>query len=107
MRRMLGLVLAGLMLAGTAQAGPIHDAAASGNVDELVRLIKAGTDVDELNAMGETALMVAARENQRYTLQALLTYLADVNARSPDGMTALHWAAYGNEAWFIETLDVA
>ena len=107
MQRALGLAVAVLMLAGTAQAGPIHDAAVSGDVDGLVRLIKAGTNVNELNAAGETALMVAARESQRYTLQALLTYLADVNAKSPDGMTALHWAAYGNEAWFIETLDVA
>ena len=45
----------------------------------------------------ESPLADAAEKQDRVTLRALLKQNADVNAAQPDGMTALHWAAYLDE----------
>ena len=47
-------------------------------------------------AASEVADAVMQQDAQR--LHALLTRHADVNAREPDGSTALHWAAYRGDA---------
>jgi len=43
---------------------------------------------------GDARLADAAEKQDRATVRTLLKQHADVNAPQPDGMTALHWAAY-------------
>ena len=45
----------------------------------------------------DTRLVDAVRGADRHLVQALLGEPVDVNARQPDGATALHWAAYLND----------
>jgi len=45
-------------------------------------------------APGRAPLADAAEKMDRAAIRTLLTQHADVNASQPDGMTALHWAAY-------------
>lgn len=47
---------------------------------------------------GESLLAVAVEKGDRAQIKAVLKSGSDVNAAMPDGMTALHWAAYKNEA---------
>ncbi len=55
-------ILAVLWLAGgaAATAGPLHDAAAAGDIDAVKRLIEAGADVNEQDRFGFTPLDIAA-----------------------------------------------
>lgn len=45
----------------------------------------------------EAAIADAAEKSNRAIIQKLVKEEADVNAPQPDGMTALHWAAYKND----------
>ena len=49
-------------------------------------------------APADTRLADAAQRGERQAVRALLQQKADVNAAQGDGMTALHWAAAGNDA---------
>src|SRR3954468_17112988 len=50
-------------------------------------------------AQGPTApLADAERQQDKQAVLALLAKKADVNARQPDGATALHWAVYADDA---------
>ena len=48
-------------------------------------------------------LVDAIRDGDRHAVRALLEEPVDVNARQPDGATALHWAVYLND---LETVDL-
>src|SRR6185503_18986951 len=48
-------------------------------------------------AASKSPLADAAEKSDRSTLRTLLKQQADVNAPQPDGMTALHWAAYRDD----------
>ena len=45
----------------------------------------------------ESSLADAAEKSDRAAIRTLLKQRADVNASQPDGMTALHWAAYRDD----------
>src|SRR5262245_43979862 len=50
-------------------------------------------------AQGSDApLADAARRQDKQAVLSLLAKKADVNARQPDGATALHWAVYADDA---------
>ena len=55
-------------------------------------LLKAGVDPNRTNALGQTALMIAAENGEAETVQALLDAGAKVDAADPEGATALHIA---------------
>ena len=55
-------------------------------------LLKAGAEPKRTNALGQTALMIAAENGEPETIQALLAAGAKVDAADPDGETALHVA---------------
>ena len=60
MLRLLSVVAFWLGLAAAAaMAGPLHDAAQSGDEAALRALLDAGAAIDEKNSTGETALVVA------------------------------------------------
>jgi uncharacterized protein len=48
-------------------------------------------------ASAETPLLEAARSDDRDRVAALLKARPDVNAKAPDGATALHWAAHHDD----------
>src|ERR1044071_3681929 len=47
--------------------------------------------------LAASSLADAAEKSDHATLHALLESLSDANAAQPDGMTALHWAAYQDD----------
>ena len=53
-------------------------------------------DIEQRNEAGESALIVAAEYGHVYSVTVLLKAGADVNGRSSDGRTALHYAVLGN-----------
>ena len=73
----------------------VAEAAASGNIEKIRELIKAGADVNEKNSHSFSALMIAARTGNIDMMKVLIDAKADVN-ESDDGFTALMAAiAYG------------
>ena len=52
-------------------------------------------------------LVEVIRNGDRHAVRALLEQPVDVNARQPDGATALHWAAYLNDRETAELLVAA
>ena len=60
--------------------------------------------VASLGAAGnDVQLLDAVKSRNGQAVRALLQKKADVNASDPDGTTALHWAALGND---VETVDL-
>ncbi len=51
-----------------------------------------------------TALVEAARNQDKEALRTLLKQKIDVNAAEPDGTTALHWAAHWNDSESVDLL---
>jgi ankyrin repeat protein len=64
----------------------------SGNLRQVNALLQAGTDVNEADANGNTALLVAARMGQAGIVRRLLEAGADVNLANHNGLTSLHMA---------------
>jgi ankyrin repeat protein len=83
--------------AGGAAAGPLHDAASSGDEALVIRLLEGGADINEQNATGETALILAALGGHTKVVDELLMRNADATLRNDRGMTALHAAAFFGE----------
>src|SRR5215210_6571075 len=58
-----------------------------------------------LHAAAADALLAnAVQQMDRATVRRLLERPADVNASQPDGMTALHWAAYQDDSELVDRL---
>lgn len=99
--RGVGCLLAGLATAGLAQTmthtQTLHEAAASGNVAEVKRLLDKGVEVNTKDGKGRTPLILAAKgSNTLEVVKALLEKGADVNEKS-NGETPLSVAAnFGN-----------
>lgn len=97
-RTWIGLAAAVLLAGcgGRVKLSPLTAAAAAGNVDEIRRLVAAGTSPNALDESGQTALGVAARAGQVAAIAALVEAGADVNlidqrtTRWPPLVHALH-----------------
>jgi ankyrin repeat protein len=68
---------------------PFLKAAMQGNYGVVVSLIDQGTDVEEINSEGRTALMISASNGSLDMINTLLHAGANVNATSEKGWTAL------------------
>jgi uncharacterized protein len=55
-------------------------------------------------ADSDLRLLEAAKRQDRSAVVALMKERVDVNAQQPDGTTALHWAAYHDDAATVEAL---
>jgi excisionase family DNA binding protein len=71
---------------------PLVEAAFEGDMVRVQALIEEGADVNERDASGRTALMIAANRGHTYVVQLLLERGADANARDNQGLTALEAA---------------
>lgn len=85
-----------------AQAGPLHDAAASGNLAKVRDLLdNQGVSVDQKGYLGETALHQAASRGRLEVLEELLARKAQVDPRDRSGRTPLDWASTNGQ---LETM---
>jgi cytochrome c len=80
-----------LCLPDWADAGPLHDAAKTGDVDLIAQLLDQGADINEIAGSG-TPLYFAINTQHAEAAELLIERGADVNARSTFG-TPLHAAA--------------
>ncbi|XP_062513044.1 uncharacterized protein LOC134188856 isoform X2 [Corticium candelabrum] len=69
------------------------EAARSGNMSNVDRLLNTGMDVNSRNVMGYAALREAVVNNHESVCRVLLDRGARVDDRDDMGWTALHWAA--------------
>lgn len=76
------LLLASLALPSTGLAGPIHEAALTGDVELMEMLIDNGADVDARDVHGYTPLLLAIQEGNTDIAKTLIANGADVNARA-------------------------
>ncbi len=97
--RFLPAIMVSLLgLSSIAHASAIHDAARSGDLDQVQKLIVQGVDVNASAMRDETPLILAALAGQGEIVNYLLQRGADINARNSSGMTSLHAAAYTGHA---------
>lgn len=83
----------------------LHDAARDGHPRTVVRLLRQGAGLDEPDAQGWTALMIASVQGKVAMVEHLLRLGASPNARTPDGKTALYFAAWSGEVSVLEALQ--
>ena len=101
------LSLALILLISTSfasQAAAMHDAAKSGDLDQIQRLVVKGVDVNEPAVRGETPLIIAALAGNGDIVNYLLQRGADINAHSASGLSALHAAAYAGHSEIVSLL---
>src|SRR5262245_52885130 len=90
----------GLSLAAVVVATTVGVAAQNGTTSPTsagatgARVPAAGAETSKV----PSPLADAAQQQNKQAVQARLAKKADVNAAQPDGATALHWAAYAEDA---------
>lgn len=82
----------------------IHEAADTGDVETIRKLLAEKTAVDARDERGLTPLMRAARRGRMDAFHTLRAAGAEVHARDARGYTALHWAAQGDQPDMIGVL---
>jgi cytochrome c len=96
MGRSLLVAIALMLDAVLAEAGPVHDAARSGDLTEMRRLIREGADLYELDRVTGMPLHTAAANGHLEVAEILISVGARINDRA--GMlraTPLHMAVLG------------
>lgn len=94
----LGLLLLILFGFSSALAQPLHDATREGDLDEVKRLLAAGTNINTKNYHGDTPLHSMTYVGSPAMAELLIENGADVNAENNNGDTPLHYAVLnGNE----------
>jgi uncharacterized protein len=82
----------------------MHVAAASGNLQIMAILYKAGGDINARNSVGDSPLDLAAEHDQLEAAKLLLEMKARVNDQDKNGMTALMFAAKAGDVEMIRAL---
>jgi len=96
MKHLLLTTIAAVVLVGTAFAGPIHDAAKSGDIAGVQAELDKGTEVNGKDHVQQTPLHLSAQYGHKAVSELLIAKGVDVNARTRSERTALHNAArYG------------
>lgn len=85
-------------------AATIHDAAKSGDLAEVQRLVVDGVDVNAKSVNDETPLIVATLQGQGEIANYLLQRGANIDARNSGGLSALHAAAYAGHSDIVTLL---
>jgi len=82
----------------------MHIAAASGNLQILAILYKAGADVNQHDAVGSTPLDYAAEHDNYEAAKLLVEMRTNVNDQNKNGMTALMYAARTGDIQLVHML---
>lgn len=82
----------------------LRDAASSGNLSELKRLVQEGVPVNDRSSFNNTALLHAAMHGKRDCLRFLIDNGADVNIANDSGYTPLICAAKIGDHEAVEML---
>ena len=103
------LVAAALLVAfafapSASAQGKLHHATENGSLRAVQRFLESGSDVDERDRHGRTALFVAAERGFSAIVDALLEAGADVDAENEFGYTPLMLAAFGGQTQIVERL---
>lgn len=94
----------GLLLASQAHSQDVFEAARTGNIRQLKKLIALNKDtIQKMNHMGFDPLMIACYRGQTKCAEFLVQSGADVNRPSPEG-SALQAACYQNNAELADVL---
>jgi ankyrin repeat protein len=88
-------------------AGRLLTAAEGGDKDSVRALLDEGSDVEETDSYGNTALIFAAANGHVGIIRILLAAGADVNASRKDGMTPLILGTFSAHADVVRTLLAA
>jgi len=93
-------------LAGSisASAGPLHDAASAGDVEQVRALLGQVPDIDARSERGETPLILAILAGHHGVAELLIEQGAAIEGRNAGGFTPLHAAAYAGDAAMAELL---
>ena len=100
---LLTLTVASL-LAATAFADPIHDAAWDGDLAGVQAELDKGVNVNAENSVGQTPLHIAAGEDHKEIAELLIVNGVDVNAKDDFGQIPLHEAAWEGHTEIVELL---
>ncbi len=83
----------------------IHTAVLSGNLEVIKQHIKAGTNINEKDAMsGSTPLISAATFDKPEIVKVLIDAKANLSIKNNDGSTALHSAAFFGRIEIVQML---
>ncbi len=99
-----GLLISLFAASAFVHAAPIHDAAKSGDLDQVQLLIVQGADVNKKATRDETPLIIASLAGNGEIVNYLLQRGANINARNASGMTSLHAAAYAGHSDIVSLL---
>jgi ankyrin repeat protein len=80
----------------------IEDAAASGDIAAIERLLADGAHVSERGMFGATAIMVAAMHGSATTVKFLQAAGASITEKDYDGWSALHYAAHNGRMSLLQ-----
>ena len=87
---------------------PLYVATREGRVSEVRELLKSKkVQVDKASSLGWTPLMIASQFGAPICARELLKAGANVNKTKPDGVTALHIAAFNNQEDVVKELLAA
>lgn len=82
----------------------LNQAAVDGDLDRVKTLVAEGQNVNAVNRMGMTPLVVAAMNDRTAVCEFLVEKGADVNAKDGRGQTALYFAVDRNNMQLVELL---
>ena len=74
----------------SALAGPLHGAVATGDINQVERLIAKGADVNAKDNHGFTPLHFAAERGDKDIAELLIVKGANIDAKNQYGTTPLH-----------------
>jgi len=86
------------------QAKSLHDAAGSGDVEQLKQYIAKGANLNELDAGGYTALARAIESSQVEAAKVLIQGGANIDTKDPTSKTPLMMASLRGQAELVDAL---
>jgi ankyrin repeat protein len=93
------------VMSSSALAGPLHEAARTGDINEVERLIADGAKVNARDKLGARPLHLPAYRGHQAVAKLLIANGAKVNARDKQGRTPLYWAELGDHMDIVELLE--
>lgn len=101
----ISLLIISISPALIAEAADIHEAASSGDIEEVQDLLEEGVNPDLKDDEGRTPVMLAAKNNSNIRiLEILIDAGADLEARDEAGQAIIHYGAINPETDIIEFL---